>query len=454
MPWKSHLPRFAAAAILLAGTAYAQLQDRDLGQLDIGARTPQPANQIVARFAAREKEFAQARDQYTYHQVATVETVSENGAVNGDFRFSFDVTFDDQGTRIIKNEQESASTLKDLTMTQEDKDDIRDRLPFVLTTDDLPEYNVDYVGQQNVGERPCFVFNIAPKSLAGSKRYFQGKVWVDAQDFQIIRTFGKAVPDIYRTPSPFSDRGGRRRRGQDQPGATGENLFPSFTTYRAVIDGKYWFPVRTYSYDTLFFSTGERRIREIVQYSNYKRFGAQSKILYEGKELPGPGAAAPATSPTPQTMPDARPGASASGNPRATPMNPAGTPAAAAPSPAGPQDAQGIQRLMVAREGAFAKAYSSHERGQLDPLLGEAFEYVNQRGDVLNREDFLSTVAASRQEISVDTGTLDIRIYGETVIVIGRQEAGSANYRFTHVYVFRGGGWQLVSAQLGPGTAR
>src|SRR4051812_38845151 len=87
MPWKSHLPRLAAAAILLAGTAYAQLQDRDLGQLDIGARTPQPANQIVARFAAREKEFAQARDQYTYHQVATVETVSENGAVNGDFRF-------------------------------------------------------------------------------------------------------------------------------------------------------------------------------------------------------------------------------------------------------------------------------------------------------------------------------------------------------------------------------
>jgi hypothetical protein len=30
---------------------------------------------------------------------------------------------------------------------------------------------------------------------------------------------------------------------------------------------------------------GDIKIREIIKYTNYKRFGAKSKIIYEGKEV-------------------------------------------------------------------------------------------------------------------------------------------------------------------------
>ena len=58
------------------------------------------------------------------------------------------------------------------------------------------------------------------------------------------------------------------------------------TTWREQIDGKYWFPTFTKADDELHFSTGDVHIREIVKYTNYKRFGSKVKITYEGQELP------------------------------------------------------------------------------------------------------------------------------------------------------------------------
>jgi hypothetical protein len=110
------------------------------------------------------------------------------------------------------------------------------------------------------------VFDIAPKLIEKGKRYFQGRIWVDDQDFQIVKTNGKTVPDI------------RKKKGE-------ENLFPSFTTWREQIDGKYWFPTYTLADDTLHFTTGDIRIREVLHYEDYKRFGSSSKIIYDGKEL-------------------------------------------------------------------------------------------------------------------------------------------------------------------------
>jgi hypothetical protein len=64
-----------------------------------------------------------------------------------------------------------------------------------------------------------------------------------------------------------------------------ENLFPAFTTYREQINGRYWFPTYTRADDTLKFSGGDVRVREIIKYTNYKRFGSDVKITYEGQEI-------------------------------------------------------------------------------------------------------------------------------------------------------------------------
>ena len=98
-----------------------------------------------------------------------------------------------------------------------------------------------------------------------NRRYFEGRIWVDDHDFQIVKTYGKNVPDI--------------RKGQ-------ENLFPRFTTYREQIDGRYWFPTYTRADDTLHFKNQDVDIRMVVRYQNYKRFGAKTRITYQGQELP------------------------------------------------------------------------------------------------------------------------------------------------------------------------
>jgi hypothetical protein len=154
-------------------------------------------------------------------------------------------------------------------MDQGDFEDIRRRLPFVLTSDELAEYNILYVGQQQEDELHCYVFDIAPKEIVGKKRYFEGRIWVDDHDFQIVKTFGKTVPDTH----------------VNKKGKGDEHLYPKFTTWREQIDSKYWFPTYTKADDVLHFASGDIHIREIVKYENYKRFGSNVKITFDGKEV-------------------------------------------------------------------------------------------------------------------------------------------------------------------------
>jgi len=262
----SSLPRvlrFALpVAVLLSLAAFGQE-----GPLDKAQPKGTTPDEIIKRFAAKEKEFKEARDQYTFRQTVKVETVDGN-TVTGEYQEVFDVLFDNQGKRLENVVFAPQSTIENggISMTKEDFDDIRNRLPFVLTSDEVPEYDILYVGQQQEDELHCYVFDIAPKTIEKNHRYFQGRVWVDDHDFQIVKSFGKTVPDI------------RKKKGE-------ENLFPSFTTWREQIDGQYWFPTYTKADDTLHFSLQTVHIREIVKYENYQRFGSKVKITYEGKEV-------------------------------------------------------------------------------------------------------------------------------------------------------------------------
>ena len=56
-------------------------------------------DEIITRFAAKETEFAKARDQYTYRQDVKVQTL-DGEHVDGEYKEVFDVMFDDKGKRI------------------------------------------------------------------------------------------------------------------------------------------------------------------------------------------------------------------------------------------------------------------------------------------------------------------------------------------------------------------
>ena len=246
--------------------APARAQEGPLESTPPQGTTPE---EIIKRFSEKESEFAKARDQYTYRQDVRVQNL-DGETVKGEYHEVFDVLFDDKGRRMenVVFAPQSSLDASGLSMDQGDFEDIRHRLPFVLTATDLPQYNVIYVGQQQEDQLHCFVFDIAPKQIEGKKRYFQGRIWVDDHDFQIVKTYGKTVPDI------------RKKHGDE------ENLYPKFTTWRQQIDGLYWFPVYTRADDELHFKMGDIHIREVVKYEDYRRFGTNTKILYEGKELP------------------------------------------------------------------------------------------------------------------------------------------------------------------------
>ena len=252
-------------AVALCGPASLSAFGEE-GPLDASQPKGVTSDEIIQRFAAKEKEFKIALDQYGYRQTVKVQTI-DGDTPDGEYQQVFDVSFDDQGKKVKNVVFAPQSTLQRISMTEQDMDDIENRLPFVLTSDEIGDYSILYVGQQQEDDLHCYVFDVAPKQTEGKKRYFQGRIWVDDKDFQIVKTYGKSGPDI------------RKRKDS-------ENLFPKFTTYREqIVDGPYWFPVYTRADDTLHFSNGDVKIREIVKYTNYKKFGANSKITYDGREV-------------------------------------------------------------------------------------------------------------------------------------------------------------------------
>jgi hypothetical protein len=258
----SLLPFLAAISVTLVFSSFAFSQE--------GALVPDPpkgitSQQIIERFAAKEKEFKVARDQYTFRQDVRVQTL-DGDTVTGEYREVFDVTYNDQGKHLENVVFAPQNSLTEIMMMPEDIQSLRHLMPFVLTSDEVPEYDVLYIGQQPEDELHCYVFDLAPKKIEPKRLYFQGRIWVDDQDFQIVKTSGKTVPETHKKNN--------------------ENLFPKFTTWREQVDGKYWFPAYTLADDTLHFRKGSYQdvhIREVVKYTDYKRFGSNTKVTFEGE---------------------------------------------------------------------------------------------------------------------------------------------------------------------------
>lgn len=217
-----------------------------------------PIDEIIQKFAAREAEFKLERDNFTYTQTFTIETLDASNRPDGQYTMTSDIVFTPTGKRFEKITYAPAPTLERISLSQQDLDDLEHVQPFVLTTAELPKYNITYVAHVPLDQLTAYVFDVAPKTIEKNQRYFQGRIWVEDKDLEIVKTDGKAVPDI-------------RKNGQ-------ENVFPRFETFRENIEGHYWFPTYTRSNDVLHFRDEDVPIRMTVKYENYKRFGVTVKI--------------------------------------------------------------------------------------------------------------------------------------------------------------------------------
>ena len=225
----------------------------------IPLRAADPPANLAKLVAARETATAGERSHYTYTQSVRLQELDARGAATGEYKETREVIFSPSGERSEQFVGQPESHLKNLIMTVEDFADIRNIQPFVLTSDQLWNYDADYKGEDPVDGIDCFVLRLRPKHILSGQRLFDGLIWVRQDDFSVIRGTGQAVPQIVTTKQ--------------------ENLFPKFTTTRTLVNG-FWFPALTTADDTLYFRAAPIREKLTIRYTDYKRFGAQSTITF------------------------------------------------------------------------------------------------------------------------------------------------------------------------------
>lgn len=217
-----------------------------------------PVDEIIQKFTQQEEAFRKERDHFTYTQDVLFQTIDQDGQVDGEYKKTTDILFTPDGKRYERDVYAPVPTITRIGFTKEDFDDIEKVWPFVMTTAELPNYDVKYVGRERVDELGTYVFDVEPKKLEKGQRYFKGRVWVDDRDLQIVKTSGTST--------------GLVRKKDDY-------AFPHFENFRENIEGHYWFPTYTRADDVLHFKSGDEvHVRIAVHYSNYKRFTTTIKI--------------------------------------------------------------------------------------------------------------------------------------------------------------------------------
>jgi hypothetical protein len=215
--------------------------------------------EVIRRFAEAETQNRIARNNYTFTQDFDLITLGEANSVTGRFHRVSDIVLDDRGNRIERITFFPPSTLVALQITNEDMQDLAGVQPFALGTEDIPKYQIDYVGKEKIDELNTHVFDVKPKAFVKGERYLEGRVWVDDQDLQIVKVKGQAVPEV------------------------DNQKFPHFESYRENIDGKFWFPTYIYADDVLDFKKGGSvHLKMTVRFTNYKKFSTRIRMTDEG----------------------------------------------------------------------------------------------------------------------------------------------------------------------------
>ena len=163
------------------------------------------------------------------------------------------LSYDAKGRPLENVTYSEVSTLRGIQLSGEDKDDIRTFMPWVFTSDQVRDYKVTYAGKQHVDDLDTYVFHVEPEKVEKNRRYFQGKIWVDNRDLQMVKLCGKSVPEQIHVK-------------KHQPA----EVRPTFMSVRQLVDG-FWFPAYARIDDTLHFGVESIHVREVVRFKDYKK---------------------------------------------------------------------------------------------------------------------------------------------------------------------------------------
>lgn len=254
---KIKLAAVLVAAVVSLGSIALSQTDCAAGDNPVDPAPPKTMTpeELIQKFTAAENRVRDARSHYNYTQEVLVQTLNDKTA-DGQWHEVRQVSYDDKGKKVENVTYSEVSTLRDIQLSPEDKDDISVFMQWILTSDQLPEYKLTYAGQQHVDDLDTHVFHVEPVKEEKNKRYFQGKIWVDTRDLQMVKLCGKSVPDQVHAK-------------KHQP----MDIRPTFVAFRQFIDGL-WLPAYARVDDTLHFQAQSIHVREIVKFKDYRKEGA------------------------------------------------------------------------------------------------------------------------------------------------------------------------------------
>lgn len=253
---------FIAVVALMALTTLSASAQAQSQTTAVGPTNTVDSARIISAFTRKEAEFRRALNSYSFRRDALMQSIGMGGQVIGEYHRVSNFTFDDQGNRYEKISFFPMPTMAEVT--QEDIEDLGGIEPFALEPSKIDKYDIRYVGKEKIDELNLYIFDVSPKVIPNPKktkeRLFVGRIWVDDQDLQIVKTKGKGVPE------------------------TKDNKFPTVETYREHIDGRYWFPTYSYADEELIFENGGSiHIRMKVRYTDFTPSRATLKVTEIGE---------------------------------------------------------------------------------------------------------------------------------------------------------------------------
>jgi hypothetical protein len=209
---------------------------------------PIPVDVIVQKFAANEDLAKRVYDAYTFTQTIRVEELSDDG---GKFTATGQVYTRPDGGRFWRVNGQPVSDLKVKHYSLEEVREMIGIPTFSLTSDEIGNYNFMYAGQDKLDELNTYVFQVKPKTLNRTRRFFEGAIWVDDHDLAIVKTYGKFVSELT----------------SNRP----ELPFAMFETYRENFQEKYWLPTYTNSDDYVDQRDSEQlHMRLVIRATDFK----------------------------------------------------------------------------------------------------------------------------------------------------------------------------------------
>lgn len=279
---------FGASAVDAQGSPQAPLPAPPGHEVTRMSTTPAEApppgvapEDIIQRFSQKEDQFLSVRPTYGYRKTIRIDEFDPDGKVSGQFLLVTDVTHGANGQVVSKVVDKPQSTLHNFNLEPEDLKDLDRIPPFPITSAQLPKYDLKYLGTEQVDEIDCYIFQVKPKTLEREHNYFDGILWVDTKDLEVVKTYGKwvnEVGDVHPAQLPFT----------------------MYETYRENVAGKYWFPSYTRADENLHLKDSTVPMRMVIKWTDFKLLTATMSAPSTTAPSPAASAQPDASNPAPQ----------------------------------------------------------------------------------------------------------------------------------------------------------